>query len=80
MKILNITMRRWHLIWYRLTQDTYQTVFSSYLISSTEDYYVFINSYSKNVNDWNEDGIANEKAALEFIHWLISDRTTDIFK
>lgn len=61
-----------------LTQDTYQTVFSSYLRrSSTEDYYVFINSYSKNVGDWNEDGIANEKAALEFIHWLISDRTTE---
>lgn len=57
-----------------LINDAYDTNFESYLSTDAiDEYYVFINAYSRNIGDWNEDSTTGEEAAQELILWLISN-------
>jgi hypothetical protein len=56
----------------KLSGEFLSTRFSNYLKSaSDETYYLFINIFSVNIGDWNEDSKEDEQAVLEYIRWLI---------
>lgn len=57
-----------------LTSSEYESIFSTYLYSNKEEtYYVFINGYSHNIGELNDQSKPNEEAALAFISWLMNE-------
>lgn len=57
-----------------LTQHEYDSIFSSYLTTNLDEtYYVFLNGYSHNIGELNDQSKPHEEAALAFILWLMDD-------